>query len=567
MQNETEARAGEREVDRVGSGMEYTPEMMNRIYEAVLNQVEEAVVISDDENKVIFINRAAEVIEGVDAKKSLHKSMEELYCPTENTPKHSRHAIVLNTGIAANEYFNQYVVKESHKVLNVIERMFPVNYKNRTVAVYSLIKNLPVMKKTMEQSLELYTHFEEEKPRNGTKYTFSSILGNDINFVEAISNAKHVAQNQTNVLIYGETGTGKELFAQSIHNYSVFQNGPFISVNCAAIPATLLESMFFGTVKGSYTGANNMAGLFEQAENGTLFLDEINSMDIALQAKLLKVIENKTVRRIGSEKELAINCRILCALNEDPLECIENGKLRRDLYYRLSSCILHIPPLRSRKSDIPLLCGCFITRFNREYGQHIRRIDSGLMERFLRYQWPGNVRELQHVVESAYSVSEQNLDVLRLEHISPYYRSFFAEPGAAGTGAAGAAAVPIAAGTVDAAASMAAAPAASQPVDSPISSAAGSTDPMDFPTTFPAVQGDFRALPGEPTAHRPGGFPGSPGQSPELPPIPLKEAMDAYEKSILAATLARLGGNVSAAARELMITRQALQHKIKKYGL
>ena len=114
---------------------------------------------------------------------------------------------------------------------------------------------------------------------------------------------------------------------------------------------------------------------------------------------------------------------------------------------------------------------------------------------------------------------------------------------------------------------MAAAPAASQPVDSPISSAAGSTDPMDFPTTFPAVQGDFRALPGEPTAHRPGSFPGSPGQLPELPPIPLKEAMDAYEKSILAATLARLGGNVSAAARELMITRQALQHKIKKYGL
>lgn len=548
MQNETQARDGEREEGRAGSRAEYTPEMMNRIYEAVLNQVEEAVVISDDENKVIFINRAAEVIEGVDAKKSLHKSMEELYCPTENTPKHSRHAIVLNTGIAANEYFNQYVVKESHKVLNVIERMFPVNYKNRTVAVYSLIKNLPVMKKTMEQSLELYTHFEEEKPRNGTKYTFSSILGNDINFVEAISNAKHVAQNQTNVLIYGETGTGKELFAQSIHNYSVFQNGPFISVNCAAIPATLLESMFFGTVKGSYTGANNMAGLFEQAENGTLFLDEINSMDIALQAKLLKVIENKTVRRIGSEKELSINCRILCALNEDPLECIENGKLRRDLYYRLSSCILHIPPLRSRKSDIPLLCGCFITRYNKEYGQHIRRVDSGLMERFLRYQWPGNVRELQHVVESAYSVSEQNLDVLRLEHISPYYRSFFAEPGTAG-----------------AAAPMAADPAAWEPVDSPVSSAAGSADTVDFTTKVPAAPGDFRALP--PPAHGPGGFPGSPGQSPEPPSLPLKEAMDAYEKSILSATLARLGGNVSAAARELMITRQALQHKIKKYGL
>lgn len=505
----------------------YTPQELNLIYEAVLNQVEEAVVISDDENKVVFINRAAEVIEGVDAKKSLNKSMEELYSPTENTPKHSRHAIVLNTGIAANEYFNQYVVKETHKVMNVIERMFPVNYQNRTIAVYSLIKNLPVMKKTMEQSLELYTHFEEEKPRNGTKYTFSSILGNDINFVEAISNAKHVAQNQTNVLIYGETGTGKELFAQSIHNYSVFQNGPFISVNCAAIPATLLESMFFGTVKGSYTGANNMAGLFEQAENGTLFLDEINSMDIALQAKLLKVIESKNVRRIGSEKELDINCRILCALNEDPLECIKNGKLRQDLYYRLSSCILHIPPLRSRRSDIPLLCGCFITRFNREYGQHIRRIDEELMERFLRYQWPGNVRELQHVIESAYSVSEQNLDVLRLEHISPYYRSFFTESAVRETAAC------------------------------PGESAAAVDSPVSRPLS--ASQPASNASPAGLPAFGEGGGNQRTG--------PLKEAMDAYEKSMISSALERRGGNVTAAARDLEITRQALQHKIKKYGL
>lgn len=201
-------------------------------------------------------------------------------------------------------------------------------------------------------------------------------------------------------------------------------------------------------------------------------------MDIALQAKLLKVIENKTVRRIGSEKELSINCRILCALNEDPLECIENGKLRRDLYYRLSSCILHIPPLRSRKSDIPLLCGCFITRYNKEYGQHIRRVDSGLMERFLRYQWPGNVRELQHVVESAYSVSEQNLDVLRLEHISPYYRSFFAEPGIAG-----------------AAAPMAASPAAWETVDSPVSSAAGSRGYRGFHNQGSSRSGGFPRLP------------------------------------------------------------------------
>ena len=174
-----------------------------------------------------------------------------------------------------------------------------------------LIKNLPVIQKSMEQSLELYDYFRENTPHNGTRYTFRSIVGSDIRFVEAISDAKCVARNQTTVLIYGETGTGKELFAQSIHNASPYQNGPFIPVNCAAIPSTLLESMFFGTVKGSYTGAVNTTGLFEQARNGTLFLDEINSMDISLQAKLLKVIENKTVRRIGDMKEREIRCRIL----------------------------------------------------------------------------------------------------------------------------------------------------------------------------------------------------------------------------------------------------------------
>ncbi len=480
----------------------YTAEQMNMIYESVLNQVEEGVVISDDENRVIFINRAAEVIEGVDARKSLGRSMEELYSPTENTPYHSHHSMVLDTGIPANEHYNQYVVKESHKVINAIERMFPVNVKKRTIAVYSLIKNLPVIKKSMEQSLELYSHFAEEKPQNGTKYIFGSILGNDIRFVEALSNAKHVAKNLTNVLIYGETGTGKELFAQSIHNYSVYQNGPFISVNCAAIPDTLLESMFFGAVKGSYTGAANTRGLFEQAENGTIFLDEINSMDINLQAKILKVIENKKVRRLGSDKETDIECRILCALNEDPVLCIEQGKLRRDLYYRLSSCILHIPPLRERKSDIPLLCSYFLQKFNREYHQNIRQVDENLLDRFLCYQWPGNVRELQHVVESAYSVAEENIDTLKLEHISPYYKSAFLKE------------------------------------------------------SFPKAR--TPAEDGKETASF---------WAEENSGAGLKESMEAYERELLARALAENQGNVTATARKLQITRQALQHKIKKYQL
>lgn len=507
----------------------YTAEMLNLIYESALNQVEEGVVISDDENRVIFINRAAEVIEGLDAKKSLGKSMEELYAPTEHTPHHSHHSVVLDTGIPANEYYNQYVVKESHKVINAIECMFPVNVGKKTIAVYSLLKNLPVIKKSMEQSLELYTHFAEEKPKNGTKYTFSSILGNDIRFVETLSDAKHVAKNQTNVLIYGETGTGKELFAQSIHNYSVYQTGPFISVNCAAIPDTLLESMFFGAVKGAYTGATNTRGLFEQAENGTIFLDEINSMDISLQAKILKVIENKKVRRIGSDKEIDVACRILCALNEDPVECIEKGKLRRDLYYRLSSCILQIPPLRERKSDIPLFCNYFLQRFNKEYHQNIRRVDDGLLALFLHYQWPGNVRELQHVVESAYSVAEENIDVLRLEHISPYYKSALLKSRRAWQ-----------------------------------EETADKTEANQGETGW--TGGDIKE-----DAYR------EKSQEKEsLKEIPyeksqdtegLKGLIDEYEKRILKKALEENQRNVTATAVKLKITRQALQHKIKKYHL
>ena len=479
------------------SGFSQGNDRLPVIYESVLNEVEEGVVISDHENRVIFINRAAEAIEGVDARMSLGKRMEELYLPVGNGKKKNSHAAVLNTGIAPNEHLNQYVVKSSHKIMNVVERMYPVNIHGRTMAVFSLIKNLPVIQKSMEQSLELYDYFRENTPHNGTRYTFRSIVGSDIRFVEAISDAKCVARNQTTVLIYGETGTGKELFAQSIHNASPYQNGPFISVNCAAIPSTLLESMFFGTVKGSYTGATNTTGLFEQARNGTLFLDEINSMDISLQAKLLKVIENKTVRRIGDMKEREIRCRILCALNEAPLACIENGKLRRDLYYRLSSCILYIPPLRERKSDIPLLCSFFLKHFNKEYGRHIHRIDPELMDRFLEYPWPGNVRELQHVVESAFSVSRKDMEILQLGHLSHYYREFFT-------------------------------------------------------ACKPEAVSDSQAAPG----------PVSPRSL-----QPLKAYMDSCEKNFLAAALCCHSNNITATARSLQITRQALQHKIRKYGL
>ncbi|WP_066497564.1 sigma-54 interaction domain-containing protein [Abyssisolibacter fermentans] len=462
------------------------------IYEHVLNNLEEGIIISDEKNRVIFINNACETIEGIDRKKCYLKLMEEIYSPTKNTPNLSMHSAVLNTGIASNEYVNQYIVKENHKVMNVIEKMYPVKYRDNTIAVYSIIKNLPIIKKSMEESLELYTHFNKYKYENGTRYNFKSLIGKDISFIESISNAKRIAQNNTTVLIYGETGTGKELFAQSIHNYSVYQNGSFISINCAAVPDTLLESVFFGTVKGSYTGAGNSIGLFEQAQYGTLFLDEINSMDIGLQAKLLKAIETKKIRRLGSDKDIDIHCRIICALNEDPMKCVSNNKLRMDLYYRLSSSILHIPPLRNRRSDIELLSNYFLKKFNNSYHLNIRYIDSELLNMFRRYNWPGNVRELEHVIESAFSIASDYIQNLTLDSIPPYYRSFFSKGAKA--------------------------------IDKKTS--------IDFQNT-----------------------------------ISLKSLVDEFEKKIIITELEKNDNNITATARSLSITRQSLQHKIKKYGL
>lgn len=210
-----------------------------------------------------------------------------------------------------------------------------------------------------------------------------------------------VSKTSSSVLIYGETGTGKELVAQSIHSSSSRRSNRFISQNCAAIPHTLLESIFFGTTKGIYTGAENKPGIFELADGGTIFLDEINSMDLSMQAKLLKAIEEKKVTRIGSSESKKIDVRIIAAVNENPLDCINSNRMRKDLYYRLSSLQIKVPPLRERKTDIPELLDHFIKIFNSEIDINITGVSDEVSDIFRRYAWPGNIREFRNTVESA----------------------------------------------------------------------------------------------------------------------------------------------------------------------
>ncbi len=250
---------------------------------------------------------------------------------------------------------------------------------------------------------------------SGDHYQLSDIITQDEKMYELKRRIEKVALSDSAVMIIGETGTGKELVAQSIHSCSVRRDKPFISQNCAAIPTSLLEGIFFGTEKGSYTGAESRKGLFELADGGTLFLDEINSMDISIQAKLLKALEEKKVRRVGGYKEIKFDVKIVCAMNENPLNAIKMGSFREDLYYRISVVKFMIPPLRERKSDILLLADYYIQYFNKKMGRHITGISEVAQNAFMTYEWKGNVRELRNVIESAFNLAEK--DVITMKDI------------------------------------------------------------------------------------------------------------------------------------------------------
>lgn len=240
-------------------------------------------------------------------------------------------------------------------------------------------------------------------------YCIDDIITNDNSMLEIKEKILKISKTNSSVLIYGVTGTGKELVAQSIHRHSDRCDMPFVSQNCAAIPSTLLESILFGTVKGSYTGAENKKGLFEVAQGGTLFLDEINSMEVSVQAKILKAIEEKKIRRVGGIEPIDIDVRIVSAVNEEPRKAIKGGRLREDLFYRLSVVQINIPSLKERRKDVKLLTGYFIEKFNRNMDRRIIGVDEKVEEIFNNYSWPGNVRELKNVIEGAFNLISGNL--------------------------------------------------------------------------------------------------------------------------------------------------------------
>jgi DNA-binding NtrC family response regulator len=230
------------------------------------------------------------------------------------------------------------------------------------------------------------------------------------------------------VLISGESGTGKELVARTLHDLSPRSKGPFVAVNCAAIPETLLESEIFGHEKGAFTGAlERRPGCFELAHEGTIFLDEIAEMNPGTQAKFLRILQDGAVRRLGGRTEIRVDVRVLAATNKDPVKAIQEGTFREDLYYRLNVVSLVLPPLRERRDDIPSLVQAFIEEFNTRYDKHIRSLDEAVLNGLVAQPWPGNVRELRNTLERAIIVCES--DTILPKHIPPSPTLRVADPG------------------------------------------------------------------------------------------------------------------------------------------
>ncbi|MBX7059252.1 MAG: sigma-54 dependent transcriptional regulator [Leptospirales bacterium] len=281
--------------------------------------------------------------------------------------------------------------------------------------------DLTLLRKKMDALLEtsrLKTENRQLRQRLSETFRAGSIVGNSSSLQDVLERVKQIAPTDVTVLIEGESGVGKELIANLLHENSPRASRPFVKVNCGALTKSILESELFGAVKGAYTGADHdRAGFFEAANGGTIFLDEIGEMDAESQVRLLRVLESREVVRIGSTRPIAVDVRVVAATNRSLLDEADHGRFREDLYYRLAVIRLFLPPLRQRGDDIPLLFNHFVTQFNDRYGKSVRGLSADLQAFFQNYDWPGNIREFRNVLEGMVVLARD--DVLGKEDLPP----------------------------------------------------------------------------------------------------------------------------------------------------
>lgn len=371
----------------------------------IFDDVTDSIYVCDTNGRLLYMNRIAEKLDGFSFDRERGKYITDLY-GIDRSVSPLLQALSQNQVVRIPRF--SYWINGREVVQSCVARPFVI--QGTLVGAYSVQHDLTEMQHIVEENLLLQKEVEHRRKKKGDvvspRYDMQSLVGESPAFAECRNMALRAAENDSSVMLVGDTGSGKELFARAIHENSRRKNGPFLALNCAAIPEDLLEGILFGTAKGVYTGAVEREGLLLQAEGGTVFLDEMNSMPLSSQAKLLRVLEEKKVYKLGTAKGHEINVRIISSSNENPRKAVERGALREDLFYRLSVVYIPIPPLADRKEDIPLLVDHFLKEYNQRFEKNVLGVADNVMDFFCNYSWAGNVRQLKHCIESAMNFTE-----------------------------------------------------------------------------------------------------------------------------------------------------------------
>ena len=362
------------------------------MYQKVAEHLESGIHVIDSTGRTIIYNRKMREIEGMEIEDVLDKNLLDVF------QFHSEEESTLLQVLKTKEptlnvkqtYFNIAGIE-----ITTINDTFPIFHDEVLIGAIEIARDVTKLEKVMR---------DQAHKRTASLYTFDSIIGEQVRLQEAIETSKRAARTSTPILICGEIGTGKELFAQSIHNDSPRSNKPFITQNCSSLSDDMLENLLFNTELKDNIQEEVRPSLFHQAQGGTLLLDEINSLTPSLQEKLLNFLNRGT--------DLPYDVRIMATVNEDPIDAIAEGRLLKELYYRLSIVSIFVPSLRDRKEDLPALISFFIEQFNHHFAMNIKGLTSEVETIFQQYEWPGNVRELEHVIEGAFNLVgfEENID-------------------------------------------------------------------------------------------------------------------------------------------------------------
>ncbi len=389
-----------------------------QLYEGVLNNILSGVLITDPDGYIVFFSESYGKFLGMDPGAQVGKH-------TTDVIENSRMHIVAQTGVPE--------INHPHQIMgrNQIVQRIPIKIGGKVTAVFGQvmfedIKDVQILAdklNILESKVQLYE--KELASLRASKYSCRNIIGASPIMSDLRTLGQRAAKVNSPVLIVGESGTGKELFAHAIHRASDRFKQPFIRLNCSAIPKDLLEAELFGYEPGAFTGAGNKGkpGKFELAHQGTIFLDEISELPLEMQPKLLRVLEEKLVDRLGATKPVKCDFRLIAATNENLEDCIRKGKFRKDLFYRLNVIPLHIPPLRERREDIALIASHLIQNLCRDFGLSPREISSEVMRIFENHDWPGNVRELSNILERTLSLMDERDETIRVEHLPLFFRS------------------------------------------------------------------------------------------------------------------------------------------------